>query len=51
MMAGCKEFVSQGWLQYDHTDLSVEADDLWLSQELLDDHVDGDKIVKEELQE
>ena len=50
-MAGCSEFVSQGWFQVDHTNISIGADDLWLSQNLTDDPLDREKIIEQQQQQ
>ena len=44
-MAWYSEFVFQGGFKEDDTDVSREADDTWLSQNLQDDNLDGDKIL------
>ena len=47
-MARYSEFVSPGWFQDDDTDITQDDDDLWLSKNLRDEHLDGDKILREQ---
>ena len=47
-MAGYGEFISPGWFQDDDTDITLDNDDLWLLKNLRDEHLDGDKILKEQ---
>ena len=41
-MAGYGEFVSPGWFEDDDIDVTLDDDDLWLSQNLRDEHLDGE---------
>ena len=46
-MAGYGEVVSPGWFQENDTVISLDDDDIWLSTHLQDEHLDGEKILKE----
>ena len=46
-MAGYGEVVSPGWFQESDTVISLDDDDIWLSTHLQDEHLDGEKILKE----
>ena len=50
-MHGCSEVVSPSWFKDEDNKYSTEANDIWLSQNLRDHHLDGSLIMKEELEQ